>query len=115
MFAGCVGVYTGMKEGAFSITENQRAKSGQKDIASLFQTITMLLRGHKSISWVIREALLECNNYECAYNKINETPTISPAYVILAGTKGYEGVIFSRDRYSTANISQLSENNWYLL
>lgn len=115
MFAGCVGVYTGMKPGAFSISENKRAISQQKDLLSLAVTFEMIIAGYKSISWVMRDTLFECHNYECAYNKLNETPTISAAYVILAGTKDNEGVILSRDRTSTAHAEHLSADNWYLL
>jgi len=43
MFAGNVGVYTGMKAGAFSISENQR---NTNDTTGLFENLIMMFMGY---------------------------------------------------------------------
>ena len=40
---------------------------------------------------------------------------IAPAYFILAGVKGNEGAIISRDRFGAANIVTLTDDKWYLV
>jgi len=75
----------------------------------------MILSGYKAISWVIRETLTECASYDCALSMLSTTPVIAPGYLILAGTKGNEGAIITRDRYSVAHTETLTDDKWYVL
>ena len=52
MFGGVVGTYTGVKKGAFSVTENQREMITNE--MSLFENFVMLLSGYSEISWKVR-------------------------------------------------------------
>ena len=69
MFGGNVGVYTGMKAGAFSVSQNQR--NTHNDVA-LFENIAMMFLGYNEISWIIRTTLNECDTYECAHKKMRD-------------------------------------------
>ena len=40
---------------------------------------------------------------------------IAPGYFILAGVKGNEGAIITRNRYDVANVTALSDDRWYLV
>lgn len=45
-----------------------------------------------------------CDTYDCAYNSLSTTPIIAPAYFIIAGTKGNEGAVITRDRFYVAHL-----------
>jgi len=66
MQAGMVGVYTGMKGGAFSISENERFPHNHT--AGLVENLIMGFLGYKEISWVIRDTLESCDSFDCAYH-----------------------------------------------
>jgi len=115
MFAGNAGVYTGMKKGAFSISENQRFP--QKDEKGLVENILMMFTGYKEISWVVRETLNKCEDYDCAYEHLKNTEINALGYIILAGTKENEGVVISRNRIGAAHEDHLNVTNgtWYVV
>lgn len=52
MFSGIIGVYTGMKAGAFSISENQRQFNDHN--IGLVENLSMVLSGFYQVSWLIR-------------------------------------------------------------
>jgi len=52
MFAGTVGVYTGIKPGAFSISQNTRAP--QTKVRGLAENLAMIFTGYTENSWLIR-------------------------------------------------------------
>ena len=115
MFAGVTGVYTGMKKGAFSISENQRFPH-EKDRGAI-ENLLMMFSGYKEISWVIRETFSLCDDYDCAYDHLKNTEINALGYIILAGTKPGEGVIISRNRKGAAHEDHLNVTNgdWYLV
>jgi len=112
MFAGDIGVYTGIKHGAFSASENQRRPD--ETIDALLDNLKLIFKGKVGISWLIREALTKCGSYECAVSMLTSEPIIAPGYIILAGTKEYEGMVISRNHFGPAHIEQLSIDNWYV-
>jgi hypothetical protein len=61
MFAGNVGIYTGSKKGAFSVSENQRFPNEHPIF--LVENIVMLFSGVDQISWLLRKTLEGCNDY----------------------------------------------------
>jgi hypothetical protein len=65
MFAGTLGVYTGMKPGAFSVSQNTRYKN--KNPLYLMENIVMMYGGFTENSWQLRQALTWCNDYDCAF------------------------------------------------
>ena len=108
MFAGVVGVYTGMKAGAFSISENQRQFNDRE--SGLVANLAMLFTGYSEISWLIRETLTVCSDFDCAYYKLKDDPINALGYIILAGTKDDEGVIISRNRFDSAHRTWLNSS-----
>lgn len=117
MFAGIIGVYTGMKPNGFSISQNTRAFCSPDTYPSLAENIAMLWAGYKENSWIIRDALTNCDDYQCAYLKLRDEPQPSFGYNILAGTKGDEGVVLARDKWGTVHEDHLDSANgiWYLV
>ena len=64
MFSGTVGIYTGMKSGAFSVSENQRYP--EEHPIYFLENMVMLFGGVDQISWLIRKTLENCEDYNCA-------------------------------------------------
>jgi hypothetical protein len=113
LFAGLNGIYTGYKEGAFSISMNQRAPMESK--FSLIQNIAMGFMGFTEISWACREALRECDSFDCAERFMSTQKVNSDSYVIIAGTKGNQGVVLTRSRYQVLHKDSLSDSKWFLV
>jgi hypothetical protein len=119
MFAGTIGVYTGMRGGNFSISVNQRATQeipceldnctfGVNPIG-LVENLAMVFYGEKEISWLVRDTLEYCSDFNCAYNKTRSENIASLGHIILAGTKEYEGVVITRNRHGIDNENQLND------
>jgi hypothetical protein len=115
MFGGVMGVYTGMRAGAFSISENER--QFDTDYKGLAENVAMMYSGYTEISWAIRDTLTTCDTYECAYKKLSTADISALGYIILAGTKGDEGVVMTRDRFGVAHEEHLNETDgtWFLV
>ena len=113
MFGGVSGVYTGIKPGAFSISENQREFN--KNEIGLVENLGMLFTGHTEISWLIRSTLDACDTFECAHKMLRDTPIDAYGYIALAGVKEDEGVIISRNRYGAAHEDFLNSTRWFLV
>ena len=63
---------------------------------------------------MIRDTLIECQDYTCAFERLKTTQIIAPAYFTIAGTKGNEGAVISRNPNSIANLRTLEEN-WFVI
>lgn len=115
MFAGNVGVYTAMKAGGYSISENQRWP--EKNPLGLFQNLFMMFAGYNEISWIIRDTLMACNDYDCAYKRLAHGNINALGYIILAGTEPGQGAIISRNRFGAAHVDKLdaSKGKWYVV
>jgi len=113
MFGGVAGVYTGVKPGAFSISENQREFN--KGSIGLVENLGMLFTGHSEISWLLRSTLDQCDTYQCAFDMLKGTPIDAFGYIVLAGVKEDEGAIISRNRYGAAHVDQLNSTRWFLV
>jgi hypothetical protein len=114
MFAGTNGVFTGMKSGAFSISLNNRKPSFRTDIFELLKNVASIFTGSQQISKLIRDTLAECGDYDCAYNRLSTQSISCPGYLAIAGTKGNEGAIITRNRDAVDHLDQLSDTNWFL-
>jgi len=64
---------------------------------------------------MIRDVLTNCADFECALNNLMTTPIINLSYVIVAGVGNYEGAAISRDRFGSAHVEMLSEENWFVV
>jgi len=113
MFAGDIGIYTGFKEGVFSVSENDREII--HTLESLLLNVAMIFEGYDEISWITRQALIKCETFECAVNHLSSASIIAPGYLTVAGTGRYDGAVISRDRNGAAHIEMLSEERWALV
>lgn len=115
-FAGYLGVLTGVKPGAFSMTINERFK-----LNGGFIGLLEWLLGDHSQHWVgflSRQLMENGTNYENAKTTLSTSKLLAPVYFILAGTQPGEGAIITRDRNSDrADVYSLSdsEDKWFLL
>jgi len=122
MFAGTVGVFTGMKPNAFSVSINQRTASSMKNYPEESRTeriaynIMGILAGFEEASWLTRYALENCTDFECARSILKNTWTNSLVYFALGGTKNDEGVVISRNLLDVAHEEKLDVNNgkWFI-
>ena len=113
-FAMYIGIPTGMRPGGFSISQDQRYKGDPR----WENIVEMLLKGGQGYSFMIRDILEHVPTYEEALERLQTTPLISPAYLIIAGTQTGEGAIISRERNGPADTWQLSEEDehtWFLV
>lgn len=114
-FAGVVGLYTGMKANAFSISQNTREFT--KDPIYLLENLLMLFSGYTEQSWLIREVLDTCDDWTCAHETLRDTSVDALGYFIVAGTKQDEGVIIARNDNSVAHETFLnsSAGTWFIV
>jgi len=112
MFAGDIGVFTGMKPNAFSVSENDRQQSVTME--KVLENLEYIFKGYNEISWITRDALINCGDFECALSYFMSKPIIAPGYLTMAGVNKYEGAVISRDKLGTAHVEMLSATNWYV-
>jgi len=117
-FAGMVGVLTGVRPGAFSLTIDERftRKPG------LWYMIEWAL-GKAQVQWntvITRQVLENGTDYTSVQKQLAKTALIAPVYFILGGNSSGEGCVITRGQYKadiwnlgTASYSQKSL--WYLL
>jgi len=115
MFAGNIGVYTGVRNNSFSVSQDTR--HFLKHYSSLLANIIMLFTGFAEQSWLMREALETCAHYDCAHKMLRDVPINGFGYLIVAGTEGDQGVVLSRDRFGAAHEDFLDSANdkWFLV
>ena len=68
-----------------------------------------MLMGYTKVDWLYRDVLIECETYECAFDKLSKENLIAPVYFIIAGTQPNQGAIITRDRSGIAHIDNLTE------
>ena len=112
-WAGYLGVLTGCRPGAFSVSINFRSTNDGHFGKNLLKTIT---RGWP-ISFLVREALTDCETFSHAVQILKNSKLIAPVYITVAGCKKGEGAIITRNRetYSSdcylINLSDLKKDN----
>ena len=138
MFHGTVGVFTGFKDGAFSVSSNSRLLYAESDwtadqlafrrfiamfnaqyakyIAGVLENLGNLLIGRRSHTWLMRETLEQCSDYECAKKQLSMTHICSLVYYIVAGVNPNEGVSITRGRTGPEYFEFLDADNgqWYI-
>ncbi|XP_002405171.3 acid ceramidase isoform X2 [Ixodes scapularis] len=115
-FAGYLGVLTGVKKGAFSLTINERFS-----LNGGFIGLLEWILGDHSQHWVgflTRDLMENATSYDVAKMTLSTTKLLAPVYFILGGTKSGEAAIITRSRNSDhADVYQLSDtkDKWFLL
>eukprot|EP00826_Nyctotherus_ovalis_P013212 TRINITY_DN1353_c0_g1_i2.p1 TRINITY_DN1353_c0_g1~~TRINITY_DN1353_c0_g1_i2.p1 ORF type:complete len:313 (+),score=60.08 TRINITY_DN1353_c0_g1_i2:238-1176(+) len=106
--AGYVGALTCMRLKAFALAMNGRVQGN-------FQEFVMRLRqGWIPTTWMLREAVLNAENYEAAVKMVRGRRTVSASYVTIVGTKENEGTVITRNRDRPVNIRKLSKDTWFI-
>ena len=118
-FAGFIGIYNGMKKGAFALTANDRFDS-LGGYVGIIRWMIGLEPHSRWMTWLARETLEQANSYAEAYDHLANTPMLSPVYFILSGVQPYEGAIISRTlngtvQNQTVKMDPDSPYGWYLL
>jgi len=107
-----VGMLTGMKPGAFSVSLNQRDTEG----GSLKKNFKMFQSRGWPVGFLIRAVLENIDNYDEAVERLANEPIVAPCYLVVSGVKQNEGVILTRnhttdERRKTLNTGTLIQTN----
>jgi hypothetical protein len=106
-YLGYFGVHTGMRVGGWSVQANERVvlEAGpwgyQKSIVG--SDILALLEGHQTVGYMLREALLEIDNFEDAVEDLAARKSVSPLYFIMAGAEDGQGAVLTKNRKGLAH------------
>jgi len=113
-FSGFVGVLSGFKPGAFSITIDTRFYPG--GVGQLFyEVIAAIVEKNASlVTFLSRDVLTNENQFESAILNLSEDELIADVYYILAGVSSGEGAVISRNRQNSSDIWRLnSPESWF--
>jgi len=94
-FAGYIGVLTGVRPGAWSVTVNERDRDAE---GTPIDNIIEALKGGWSIGFFLRQQLEQRENYQEAIQVLQHLPLMAPVYLTVAGANAGEGCIITRDR-----------------
>ena len=102
-WAGYLGVLTGMRVGAFSVSINFRRTEDGHFGKNIVKSIT---RGWP-VSFLVRETLQDCETYSHAVTILKNSKLIAPVYITVAGTKPGQGTIITRNRETFSSDGHL--------
>nr|CAB3264182.1 N-acylethanolamine-hydrolyzing acid amidase-like [Phallusia mammillata] len=111
-YLGYVGVITGSRHGAFSISGDER------DSGEWWQNLIAVAEKSDITFFHERMILEKCTNFKEALTEAMSTPTIAPVYYIIGGIKPKEGAIVVRNAHTLANVTMLGMDQthpWYLV
>ena len=102
-WAGYVGVLTGVRAGAFSVSINyRRTEQVGRDGQALRATARNFLRGlfgrHWPVSFLVREVLQQDETFALALASLTASDLMAPTYITVAGVAPGEGAIITRER-----------------
>lgn len=115
--AGYVGVLTGLKPNAFSVTINERFNL-HGGFVGLYDWI---FKSNHTLRWtgfLMREVLETQNSYSDAKRLLSTVPVMSPAYYILGGVNAGEACMITRDLQKPADVwemSSIAAHPWFIL
>jgi hypothetical protein len=113
-FAGYVGVLSGMKPKAFSISLNTRyyPKNGLKNF--LYEIIAAIMEKNNSlVSFLTRDVLTKENNWNAAVENLSNGALIADVYYIVGGISANEGAVISRNRLNASDVWVLNSTRWF--
>ncbi len=113
-YAGYVGVLTGVRAGAFSVTVDERDTANSSLWANAAEA---LLHGGRGLGLHLRELLdSPATTFDSAVADLTTVPLIAPAYVILAGAGPGQGAVVTRERDRAVDVWRLAPpGTWYLV
>eukprot|EP01127_Copromyxa_protea_P012829 TRINITY_DN3375_c0_g1_i1.p1 TRINITY_DN3375_c0_g1~~TRINITY_DN3375_c0_g1_i1.p1 ORF type:complete len:476 (-),score=96.67 TRINITY_DN3375_c0_g1_i1:28-1455(-) len=114
-FAGYVGVLSGFKDKAFSVTIDTRfLPGGVGDV--FYEVIAAITETNASlVSFLTREVLENENDYPTALKYLSNTHLIADVYYILAGVSSGQGAVISRNRLNATDVWTLdkAKGRWF--
>ncbi|KAL9654092.1 hypothetical protein ABK040_011635 [Willaertia magna] len=105
-WAGYVGILTGCRVGAFSVSINFRRTEDGTFGKNVLKSIT----SGWPISFLVREVLQDCTSYEEACAVLQNSKLIAPVYITVAGCHEGQGKIITRNRETYSYENTLSLN-----
>ncbi|XP_062510998.1 N-acylethanolamine-hydrolyzing acid amidase-like [Corticium candelabrum] len=112
-YVGYVGLMTGQKPNAFTVSLDERDKG-----TIWMNLLSFLLDGGQFASFLLRDTLAEDGmTYARALSKLANTSVIAPSYVIIGGIGPGEGAVITRGRDKAIDVWHLNaaDHRWYLL
>jgi hypothetical protein len=113
-FSGFVGVLSGLKPGAFSMTIDTRFyPDGVTEL--FYEVIAAIVEKNASlVTFLAREVFMNENNFESALDNLSDGELIADVYYIVAGISAGEGAVISRNRQNATDIWRLnSPSRWF--
>jgi N-acylethanolamine-hydrolysing acid amidase len=113
-FVGYVGLLTGQRPHAYTITLNQR-NEGYWWMNAL---VAIIAGGRGVAAFLIRDTLADTSlSFDDAVQKLAYDPLVAPCYLIVGGVMSTEGVVITRNRIAALNIWWLntSQSHWFLV
>lgn len=107
--AGYLGILTGARRNAYSITLNER--NGESFLENLYD---IFLTKSVSPPLLVTQVLSQNLTYSQAKEALENTPLTSSAYFIIGGTQPMQGAVVSRETAGVQNVTELSNENWFL-
>jgi N-acylethanolamine-hydrolysing acid amidase len=108
-FFGYVGLWTGFKYDAFSLSGDER------DQGSVVANIRAIRDDYWPSGWLMRDVLANENSFDAALKRLNNTQVMAPVYYILGGLKYPDGAVITRDQEHSYNLWMLENSylDWY--
>jgi len=113
-FAGYIGVLSGFKSGAFSVTVNTRFYPG--GIGQLFYEIIAAITEKNAtlVTFLLREVMQNENNFQAAVDNLSTGELIADVYYTVAGVSAGQGAVISRNRTAPDDVWILDPpTRWY--
>ena len=113
-FVGYVGLLTGQRPHAYTITLNERNQGDW-----WMNALEALATGTNGVAaFHIRDTLADTSlTFDDAIEKLGYEPLVAPCYLIVGGVKSTEGVVITRNRIAALDMWRLnlSEGRWFLV
>lgn len=119
-FIGYIGVFTGVRQGQFSFSANERFS-----IDGGWVGIIEWVLGKHSANWLgffSRDIFEKCDTYACATKQMMRVEMVSPVYFIVADATSPNAMIIVRDREKVPGTVSLGDTDdqtksgsWFLL
>eukprot|EP01114_Cavostelium_apophysatum_P004329 TRINITY_DN1453_c0_g1_i1.p1 TRINITY_DN1453_c0_g1~~TRINITY_DN1453_c0_g1_i1.p1 ORF type:complete len:495 (-),score=141.68 TRINITY_DN1453_c0_g1_i1:82-1533(-) len=114
-FSGFVGVLSGFKPNAFSMTIDTRFyPDGLGDM--FYEVIAAITEKNASlVTFLSRDVFTNENDFDAALENLSDGELIADVYYILAGVSAGEGAVISRNRLNASDVWLLDADNgrWF--
>jgi hypothetical protein len=122
-FAGYVGVATGMRAGAFSVTANEREMTGSIPVPNIFKNLVNLVdvlitTDAYPVTWAVRELLEEEDtDFYGAVSLLGARKFATQMYLTVGGVSAGEGVVLTRGRNQLLDTWRIfaDDGEWFLV